>query len=605
VGLSSAIIVRAGAVVGSLRSAVEQQTGAKFSYSSALGFAFWPKPAVILGDVSLSSSDDKGELPLITASEMRIETDQAFVLPTALTITRVSLFDMRVNLRIDRDGKANWAFSGRGDASPAEAEARIPIRLGNGKVSFEDQRSGLKFVLDEVEAEVTTAGPDNELTAKGNVVWNLQPVKFELFLKSPRRATQEGSPIDLNIVSPSLTAGISGMVMTARGLDLSGQATAQSPDLTNLARWFGTRLSIERGLKDFQISGALEASSKAISFTKSQFSVDAIHGQGDLAFIKQNERVRIDGQIGVDQIDLNAYQAAESRMPLLSLLEEPWATGSMSFAGLTDIDARLKIATGQIVFGDLKTGAARVGATLEKRVLDLKLDDVSLYGGLANAEVRLDGSQDIPSLAIAFAGNDLDSNRALRGALSLGKISGKLSTTFSASTSGTSVAEMVSRLTGAGSFRITEGSIMDMDLVGMIRAVTQEIQRGWPIDPTVSTAFEALSASYIIDEGIVSMQNLVLSGPVLSIASHGEIDLARQAFDLTSDPRIPTAANSSGAREFTTLPVPVVVKGPWIGPNIYPDMPGILDDPAAAFRALKKLGLGTATIEAVPAPSAN
>jgi AsmA protein len=64
-------------------------------------------------------------------------------------------------------------------------------------------------------------------------------------------------------------------------------------------------------------------------------------------------------------------------------------------------------------------------------------------------------------------------------------------------------------------------------------------------------------------------------------------------------------ANSSGAREFTTLPVPVVVKGPWIEPNIYPDMPGILDDPAAAFRALKKLGLGTATIEAVPAPSAN
>jgi hypothetical protein len=35
--------------------------------------------------------------------------------------------------------------------------------------------------------------------------------------------------------------------------------------------------------------------------------------------------------------------------------------------------------------------------------------------------------------------------------------------------------------------------------------------------------------------------------------------------------------------------VPVVVKGPWAKPKFYPDIPGILDDPRAAYATLKTL----------------
>jgi AsmA protein len=67
----------------------------------------------------------------------------------------------------------------------------------------------------------------------------------------------------------------------------------------------------------------------------------------------------------------------------------------------------------------------------------------------------------------------------------------------------------------------------------------------------------------------------------------------RQAIDLKVDPRLLDATSTATAPQFATFPVAVQVKGPWVGPRIYPDMPGILEDPAAAYAALKKLGLGT------------
>jgi AsmA protein len=67
----------------------------------------------------------------------------------------------------------------------------------------------------------------------------------------------------------------------------------------------------------------------------------------------------------------------------------------------------------------------------------------------------------------------------------------------------------------------------------------------------------------------------------------------RQAFDLKVDPQIPLSTSTDAAPQFVTFPVPIQVHGQWTKPKIYPDMPGILEDPAAAYAALKKLGLGT------------
>ena len=62
----------------------------------------------------------------------------------------------------------------------------------------------------------------------------------------------------------------------------------------------------------------------------------------------------------------------------------------------------------------------------------------------------------------------------------------------------------------------------------------------------------------------------------------------RIARDSHPDPIV--LAMGSGAT--VALPVPVVIKGPWAKPRIYPDIKDILLNPVAAFDSLKAMGHG-------------
>src|SRR5262249_793015 len=152
---------------------------------------------------------------------------------------------------------------------------------------------------------------------------------------------------------------------------------------------------------------------------------------------------------GLDRIDLNVYRGAEPYARALTLLEDRWSTDPLSFEALKNMDARLRLAANRIDYGELKTGPARVSGDLKNGILAIRLDDISLYGGTAAARLRLDGRNAVPVVALSFAGTRLDSEPALIGAMSFGKFAGSLSTSFSATTSGSSVAEMVSRLAGS------------------------------------------------------------------------------------------------------------------------------------------------------------
>ena len=70
--------------------------------------------------------------------------------------------------------------------------------------------------------------------------------------------------------------------------------------------------------------------------------------------------------------------------------------------------------------------------------------------------------------------------------------------------------------------------------------------------------------------------------------------MLRHALDFKFDPALVTGSNQT-----TSLPVQVVVKGPWNAPKIYPDVAGILDDPEAAYNALRDLGLSGKTLKKI------
>ncbi len=156
---------------------------------------------------------------------------------------------------------------------------------------------------------------------------------------------------------------------------------------------------------------------------------------------------------------------------------------------------------------------------------------------------------------------------------------------------------MVSTLAGTAQFRLTDGTIRGIDMAGMVKGVQNAVLGGWEKTDNAGTEFSSLSAGFQIADGIGTNNDLNLTGPLVRVTGTGTVDLLRKRLNFKVTP---SAASGPGG-EFTGLAVPVIVKGPWASPQVYPDVQGILENPQAALDALNRLGVptGTVNVEAV------
>jgi len=138
--------------------------------------------------------------------------------------------------------------------------------------------------------------------------------------------------------------------------------------------------------------------------------------------------------------------------------------------------------------------------------------------------------------------------------------------------------------------RIVNGALREMNLARMLRDVKKQILAGWQPAAESRTVFRDLSATFALQDGIAASRDLQLVAPELSISGVGQADLLRKALDFKLVPKLVNGSGgNAGPAETAMLAVPLVVRGPWAGPKIYPDIAGILDNPQAGYDTLNKL----------------
>jgi AsmA protein len=150
--------------------------------------------------------------------------------------------------------------------------------------------------------------------------------------------------------------------------------------------------------------------------------------------------------------------------------------------------------------------------------------------------------------------------------------------------------EIVSTMRGSAEIRIANGALREMNLLRMLRDVKKEILAGWQPATDSRTVFRDLSATFALEDGIATSRDLQLVAPELSVSGTGQADLLRKALDFKLVPKLAAGPTGDSAQtETAVLAVPLVVKGPWGNPKIYPDIAGILENPRAGYDTLNKL----------------
>lgn len=593
-------VTHPGFAIAELQDYVARKTGRTLVVNGDASLEFFPRLGVRFDNVFLSNPRGM-DGNFAHATNARLPLQFADLFRRKLKIREITLVHPVFNILIDREGRGNWVDGGKGIQGEAgksdtnvNAKEPLTLRVENASANFLDERNGQAFALEKATANITI-GSETELDVLGTAMLNGQLAYIEAQVKSMRRMGQDGSPLDLTISAPALAVNFTGRLATAEKLNLAGAVDATSPDLRLLAKWLGSEIKGNAGLKNFSLAGALDSNGVVFSLAKASIALDGMVANGDVALDLMNKKPRVSATLATDLLTLDPYLAAQKTSATnQGSGNADWSTSGLSFTGLNGIDGDLSLSAFKVKWNDAEFGPAEMSNTLKDGRLETAIRDASLYGGKASAKITLDGAQEAPILQLALDARDIRGERFFEEFAGVDWLAGNTGLKVSLSATGHNQQEMLSTLKGNFEISVSDGEITGLNIVDMISKVRSAVSDGWGKGPENLTSFDGAAASFLIEDGVARSEDVKVESSAFQVSGRGEVDLLRRALDFKFEPALVT-----GSGQTTRLPVQVVVKGPWHAPKIYPNLEGIFDDPEAAYDALRDLGVSEKTFKEI------
>ncbi len=487
-------------------------------------------------------------------------------------------------LLIDERGQANWSF-------PAVKQpSRLTISLDNGRLRYFDARNGQAFAVSHVTGLLAIEA-DGLISFKGTTAIAGRLATIDATLKSLARVNDDGSPLDVALEAPDLSVTFGGRIATAKVLGLVGSVSVASPNIKEAIRWAGIPLDqAPEGYGSFSADGALETAGRAFAIRKAALGLGTLRAAGEFVLDMRGDKPKLQVDLSAPSFDLAPF------LPKPVPKEGQWSESDLGFALLRNFEADLNMDVQALRYGAIKDLPARIGVHVKDGKFDGGVALQMSEAGTATLSAAIDTKPQPPVIGFEFKAENADLGVLGAALAGVSWLEGSGNATASLSGSGASQQEIIGTLKGRVSLAARDGAIKGTGITALIGGVSQRILEGWAAAPG-ETRFANLTAEASVSDGIASFSALTLDSSEVALSATGMVDMLRRAVDLKANARLASGTGSA------TLPVPVVVKGPWDKPRIYPDIEGILLNPAEGFAKLKSLGLPAAETPQAPAPA--
>ena len=603
------LFISADTITNQLVATVKEKTGRDLSFGAAPKLSVFPSIALEAQNVALSNPGGRAAGSLVSTEGLKVDLALMPLLSGRVDIRQFVLVRPVLLLRVDGQGNANWRFdqgaapdgtpTGPGEDSGSPVGVS-DIRLGRievveGTISHEDARTGEKNTVSDINVALALPDPTSPFDARGSAVWNGERMDLTIGLGS-LKALMDGQPTSLEtgVSSRHLVMGFNGTIASTGGIGMTGAIDATSPSVRELAAWTGNTLTPGNGLGAFSVSAKMNMVEGILTFSDARLRLDGMNAQGSAVVAVGGARPSVRGSLGVDRIDVNRYLGGKGQdggQGSGGSVASGWSDTAFDFTGLSAIDANLKLAASRILYRDLKIGKSALNVTIVDGKLTAELTELALYGGQAKGTVVLDGSKQAPALRAAFNMAGVDGRSLLSDAVKMTWLEGKGKLSVSVAAAGASQRQMVSSLGGKASFLFSDGAIRGVNIPGILRSLGRNPLSGWGAAQAQKTDFSSFSASYSISRGVAANQDMKLLGPLVRVTGGGTIDMPEQSLDYRVKPKlVGSLEGQGGSLDISGLGIDVVISGPWSNPQIYPDIEDILNNPEAAYKAIKNVG---------------
>lgn len=502
------------------------------------------------------------------------------------------------------------------------------VRIEEGEVRYANLLTKSTERITGVNVQLALTQIDAPFEATGSLVWHKKALPFTARLET-LKSFIEGAPAHLVLAldADHVDASYDGTLDLSSAALLDGTLTLATPSVRDLAAWKGAKLPPVGGLEALDLKSNLRVAGATTALTKATLTLDGAKATGDLSLDTGGARPLIKGNIAIDTLNLNTYLAeddANAKVAAKTKAKKPkaddaaaeadaidetasieaapaakpkkrapgggWSTEPIDVHGLSMLDADMTIASGGLLYNDIKIGKSLIVVSLAGGLLKARLPQLQAYGGKGVGAVQLDGTTSVPKLQANVTVNGVAARPLLTDAMALDWIEGTGSLSFGLMSEGKSEKALIDGLNGQSRFAFTDGAIVGMNIPQMVRGLGKGKVSGLKRDDSLKTDFSELSGTVSITNGIATNKDLNVVGPLIRIAGAGTVDLPKQQLDYAAMPKIVASLEGQGGTDGTGITIPVRIEGPWAKPRITPDLAALARNPEAIANTVKELG---------------
>lgn len=591
-----------------------------------------PKLDAEFDRVTVSNPPGMPARDVFTAEKIKTNVDLLPLLTGRVRMNRLDLIKPVFALEEDASGTRNWLF-GTGDPAPVVARTYPVVQTAvategapppasealalsafsyppettiiDGTLTFHSQMTGAERRATAINAVQVLDPLEGSLVAKGDLLVGGETVTFDIALGDYEGVIAGStSSLKADINARPLRASIDGNALFSAAAEFNGAVTASSSSLVELARWFGSDITVSGTPLEGALEGQIQATTRAVSFTETNVMVDTTSGRFDGVLDLGGVRPKLSGTVSSEHIDLGrgtgmrprstvapepvtefqpmiqpsweqllsalealekgSQAAAEADMAASPITSPAWSEQPFNLKALQALDLDMVINAASITYGVLDLKRGRMKAVIAEGVLDAKLEELAVGEGKAVGVVKIDSRASPPRAAVEVSLTNVAAEPIVTELTGKPLLSGMSNVEITANAAGQNQSQLASTLEGRARFLMGQGELRGFD----VRRMIFEWWKNWSFDLSSRTSFERLEAQYNIQNGIMrSEPGLEIGGSEVEINSAGTVNVAKKRLNQEIQVKVVPPP--------TAIPIPIKISGDWARPTIGIDWGGL------------------------------
>ncbi len=556
--------VPAATVRDAVKTEIHAVTGLDPTLRGGVSVSLFPHPSVSFHDVLLG--DDSSTEPVATADELTARLSYFPLLAGRFEIADVTLNRPTINVAVLPGGRSNW--SGLADAlaralepNPNRSASFTEIGIHDGTIVVHDAQKRTTQQFDDVELQVAWPSISRTFAANGQFTWRDQPVDASLTLSDFQAAlTGRRSGVKLRLSSEPLNVTFDGATSSQPTLKMEGMLNLDSPSLREALSWTGNSKVPFGGFERFELRAQSNIGNGIASLTNVNVELDGNRAEGSLTLATDHRGVQ--GTLAADSLDLTPYVSGARLMPSN---ERSWDRVPITMDGLGDFNVDLRLSAASIKIGGAQLGRTAVAAVMNGGKLNVTVGESQSFGGVATGSFGLGSANGGIEVTSHLRFDNVDLAACLGQIFSVHKLQGHGTLTVDVGGSGASVWALARTLNGTAGLNAHDGALDGVNVEQVLRQLERRPLSGGGSLHSGRTPFDQLVLNAKIEQGIVTVADLHLSGPAARVAMTGQASIPARDLDFEGKA---TLVSSETANEFE---LPFTVGGSWDDPRILPD----------------------------------